>query len=146
MPVFSQRSLARLATCHPDLQTLLLDVIKTHDCTILEGARPREKQAEYRASGRSKVSWPNSNHNVDGVRRTTSWAVDVAPYPIDWHDHARFVAFARYVLATAKALRAQGRMTYEVRWGGDWDRDGDHRDERFFDGPHFELLGVPDGQ
>jgi peptidoglycan L-alanyl-D-glutamate endopeptidase CwlK len=30
-----------------------------------------------------------------------------------------------------------------MRWGGDWDGDGDTKDERFFDGPHFELvLGV----
>jgi hypothetical protein len=25
------------------------------------------------------------------------------------------------------------------RWGGDWDKDGDHKDERFSDGNHFEM-------
>lgn len=26
------------------------------------------------------------------------------------------------------------------RWGGDWDKDGDHKDERFQDGNHFEMI------
>jgi|688.fasta_scaffold222495_3 hypothetical protein len=25
------------------------------------------------------------------------------------------------------------------RWGGDWDKDGDFKDERFLDGNHFEM-------
>ena len=25
------------------------------------------------------------------------------------------------------------------RWGGDWDRDGDFKDEKFMDGNHFEM-------
>ena len=26
-----------------------------------------------------------------------------------------------------------------IRWGGDWDKDYDEKDERFRDLPHFEL-------
>lgn len=26
------------------------------------------------------------------------------------------------------------------RWGGDWDKDGDHWDEKFSDGNHFEMV------
>ena len=29
-----------------------------------------------------------------------------------------------------------------LRWGGDWDRDFDLKDQRFNDYPHFELHGV----
>jgi hypothetical protein len=25
------------------------------------------------------------------------------------------------------------------RWGGDWDKDGDYKDESFLDGNHFEM-------
>ena len=42
-------------------------------------------------------------------------------------------------------MLADGRMTYAVRWGGDWDGDGDWRDERFLDMPHYELVGVESG-
>ena len=39
MPKFSDKSAARLATCHPDIQAVLNEVIKYRDCTILEGVR-----------------------------------------------------------------------------------------------------------
>jgi peptidoglycan L-alanyl-D-glutamate endopeptidase CwlK len=26
-----------------------------------------------------------------------------------------------------------------IRWGGDWDSDGEYDDEKWRDGPHFEL-------
>ena len=28
-----------------------------------------------------------------------------------------------------------------IRWGGDWDRDSQFWDERFFDGAHYEWIG-----
>lgn len=138
MPSFSARSAARLAECHPDLQLLMSDVIKTHDFTVLCGARSKAEQDEAVAKGNSKARWPSSNHNVDGVRRKTSWAVDIAPYPIDWQDHARFEALAAYVKATAKALLEQGRMKHRLAWGGDW--------YSLVDMPHFELVGVAGGE
>ncbi len=39
MPEFSNTSKARLATCHPDIQEVMNEVIKYFDCTILEGYR-----------------------------------------------------------------------------------------------------------
>ena len=44
MPEFSQKSLNKLNQCHPDLQRLFLEVIKEHDCTIIEGYRTKEDQ------------------------------------------------------------------------------------------------------
>ena len=62
-----------------------------------------------------------------------SLAVDVAPYPIDWLDRDRFVFFAGFVLGMAT------QMGITLRLGIDW--NGDHHfNERFFDGPHFELV------
>lgn len=152
MPSFSTRSAGRLAECHPDLQALLHEVIRYTDCTIICGARSKAEQDEAKRKGWSQVAWPNSNHNVDGVKRRTSWAVDVAPYfkdvsgGIDWKDVPAFAVFAGRVLETARRLKAEGRMTYEVRWGGDWDSDGRTKDHRFFDGPHIELVGVAAGE
>jgi len=143
MPSFSRRSRSNLAECHSDLQVLFAEVIKTHDCSVICGERPRAEQDTCVAKGTSKANWPNSKHNVDGVKRKTSWAADAPPYPIDWDDRDRFEDFAAFVLKTAVRLRAEGKMTYEVRNGGDWDRDGIFDD---WDMPHFELVGVPDGE
>jgi peptidoglycan L-alanyl-D-glutamate endopeptidase CwlK len=52
-------------------------------------------------------------------------AADLAPYPLDWNDTARFEALAKVVLACAK------RLGVPLTWGGDW--------KRFKDFPHFEL-------
>ena len=69
-------------------------------------------------------------------------AVDVAPYPIDWHDQRRFDYFAGHVMATAKLLHYEGFMRHRVRWGGDWNNDGQLRDNEFNDLVHFELMGI----
>ena len=146
MPRFSNRSATRLGECHADLVALFLEVIKHRDCSVLCGARSKADQDKAVAERRSNALWPSSNHNVDGVRRVTSWAVDVSPYPIDWENLERFAGFATFVQETAKRMLSDGRMTHAIRWGGDWDLDGDWKDERFLDMPHFEILGVEPGQ
>jgi hypothetical protein len=30
-------------------------------------------------------------------------------------------------------------LNTDNRWGGDWDKDGDYKDETFHDGNHFEM-------
>jgi hypothetical protein len=30
-------------------------------------------------------------------------------------------------------------LNTDNRWGGDWDKDGDYKDESFLDGNHFEM-------
>ena len=85
MPYYSTRSATRLAECHADLQALFNEVIKHRDCSILCGARSKEDQDTAVAEGRSKAAWPTSNHNVDGAKRVTSWAVDAG----DRRRHAR---------------------------------------------------------
>jgi len=29
----------------------------------------------------------------------------------------------------------------KLRWGGDWNQDRKSKDEKLFDGPHFEIIG-----
>lgn len=129
MPSFSKKSKDKLSTCHPKLQKVFNEVIKTIDCTIIEGIRTKETQEEYVRTGRSKTM--NSYHleQPDGF----SHAVDVAPYPIDWSDKARFALFAGYVLRVAE------EMNVDLTWGGDWDGDWKVKEHSFFDGPHFQL-------
>ena len=130
MPAFSEKSLAKLATCDPLLQRVFREVVQNFDCTILEGHRDEARQNQMVAEGKSQVRWPDGKHNT-----VPSCAVDVTPYPIQWDDRERQTLFAGYVLATAKA------MGVKLRWGGDWDRDTEVRDNTFDDLVHFELTG-----
>jgi len=134
MPSFSVKSMNKLATCDPRLQEILMEVVKNYDCTILEGHRSIERQAELYKSGRSKVKL--GKHNAD-----PSLAVDVAPYPIPdkWGENnhkekAKFYHFAGYVKGVAEM------MGIRVRFGGDWDQDNDFDDQSFDDLVHFELI------
>ena len=129
MPSFSRISEARLLTAHPDLQELFKEVIKELDFSVLYGHRDEDDQAEAFRTGASTKRWPDSKHN-----QVPSLAVDVAPFPVDWNDLARFARLAGYVerVAWEKAI--------PIRWGGDWDQDGWTKDERLVDMPHFELM------
>lgn len=123
-----------LDQCHPKIQRLIREVDRrlmkrgTMDLTVTCGHRGEKEQNEAYASKRSTKQWPDSLHNM-----LPSPAVDVAPYPIDWNDTARFARLAGYIQAVADDL------DIEIRWGGDWDQDGRTADERFVDMPHFEL-------
>jgi peptidoglycan L-alanyl-D-glutamate endopeptidase CwlK len=68
------------------------EVIKHFDCTILEGHRGKEAQNEAVRTGKSKVRWPNGNHN-----KSPALAVDVAPWPVNWQDRERFYYFGGFV-------------------------------------------------
>lgn len=128
VPSYSNSSRNKLATCNHRLRKVFNEVIKTYDCTILEGFRDQETQDEYYRTGKSKLQWPKGKHNKQPSR-----AVDVAPYPIDWNDTKRFYHFAGYVMGIAES------MDVKLRWGGDWDGDLDLNDQTFMDLVHFEL-------
>ena len=129
MPSFSERSHAALSTCHPELRRLFYEVIRHWDCTVLEGVRSEEQQAENVRRGVSKTLASKHLKQPDGWAH----AVDVAPFPVDWQDTERFRAFGGFVLGVAAI------MGVPIRWGGDWDGDRTFKDESFVDLPHFEL-------
>lgn len=116
---FSGRSAENLSEAHPDLQRLFTAVLAVADCTILCGYRNERSQTEAYRSGKSQLPWPKSKHN-----QKPSLAVDVAPYPINFADIARFKAFADVVKMCAKQLGIA------VEWGGDWS---------WKDYPHWQL-------
>jgi hypothetical protein len=130
VPTFSDKSAEKLATCHPDLQRLFNEVIKSVDCTVLEGHRGKERQEEAYKNGYSKTPWPESKHNSIPSR-----ACDVVKYPVDFKsaDARDYYFLAGYVLSTAE------RLGIKIRWGGDWDSDRNLKNQKFYDLPHFEL-------
>ena len=128
MAKFGKRSRRNLVGAHKDLQRLFNEVVKTFDCAVLCGHRNSREQDRAFHEGRSKLRFPNSNHNS-----LPSLAVDVVPWPIDWEDKNRSHHFAGFVRGMANC------MGLEIRWGGDWDGDFNLRDQSFIDLPHFEL-------
>ena len=108
MPHFSESSLRKLRTCHSYLQELFGEVIKLWDCKVIEGKRSTARQADLLIDGSTTIEF--SRHNVTPL----SWAVDVAPYPVDWNDLKRFYHLAGIVLGLAAS------MGIPIRWGGNW--------------------------
>lgn len=100
--------------------------------TVLEGLRNLETQKKYLKAGKTKTL--KSKH-LEGR------AVDIAPYPVDWNNLARFYYLAGMMKAYGYA------MGFKIRWGGDW--DGDNKfgtrgkytgKETFKDLVHFEII------
>ena len=124
MPHFGKRSKRRLKGIHPKLVSVLNELVKIMDVTVIEGIRSKERQLELLEKGATKVKY--SKH-MDGK------AVDLAPYPIDWKDRDRFHYMGGMFRGIAKQLNVS------VRWGGDWDSDGEVKDNGFDDLVHVEL-------
>jgi peptidoglycan L-alanyl-D-glutamate endopeptidase CwlK len=132
MPKFSIASEVQLASCDKRLQAIAREAIKYYDFSVVEGHRGKLAQEAAFAKGASKLHWPHGNHNA-----TPSRAYDLAPWPVDWSEgqlpHARFAILAGVILVCAVQLGTR------IRWGVDWNRNWDPRDETFLDWGHFEL-------
>lgn len=134
MPRFGKLSKARLSTCHEDLQTVMNEVIKYIDISVICGHRGEVEQNAAFDSGNSKVRYPNSKHNSN-----PSMAVDICTYPIVWEDVKQHYYVAGYVKATADRLYQDGKISHKVRAGADWNKNYVVSDETFYDVFHFEL-------
>ena len=121
---FGRKSKERLKGVDARLVNVLNELIKIMDVTIIEGLRSEERQKELLAKGATKVKY--SKH-MEGK------AVDLAPYPIDWENRDGFHYMGGMVRGIGKQLGVK------IRWGGDWDSDGDVKDNGFDDLVHVEL-------
>ena len=124
MPRFGKRSKQRLKGVDTKLVNVLNELVKIMDVTIIEGLRSQERQNELVAKGASKTKY--SKH-IQGK------ALDVAPYPIDWNDRDRF----HYMGGMVRGIGQQ--LGVNIRWGGDWDSDGETKDNSFDDLVHVEI-------
>tara|TARA_R100001509_G_C4738285_1_gene172312 strand:- start:43 stop:423 length:381 start_codon:yes stop_codon:yes gene_type:complete len=124
MPKFGKRSKERLRGVDTKLVNVLNELIKIMDVTIIEGLRSEQRQEKLLKEGLTKTKF--SKH-IEGK------AVDLAPYPIDWNDRDRFHYMGGMIRGIAKQLNVP------VRWGGDWDGDGETKDNQFDDLVHVEI-------
>lgn len=126
---YSSRSRINLSQCDKRLQELFSSIIESIDCTIITGHREQQAQDDLYYQGKSQVMFPHGKHNI-----LPSKAVDAAPYPIDWKDRERATLFAGFVLGSAT------ERGIKLRWGGDWNKDWQVKDNNFDDLWHFELV------
>lgn len=132
---FGPASEANLKGCDPQLIRLARAVIIYRDCAVIEGYRNEEKQNAAFRAGLSHRKWPDSKHNVK-----PSDAIHIVPYNanrdphVDWDNKEEWYIFGGFVLGIA----AQNDIS--VRWGGDWNGNGDPRDQTLHDLAHWELI------
>jgi len=130
MPRFGKRSKERLKGVDSRLVSVLNEVVKYFDITVIEGLRSQKRQNKLVAEGKSKAKF---GKHVQGK------AVDIAPYPIDWNARDDFHYLGGFVLGVAS------RMGIDVRWGGDWSDSSlsknarTTKDNNFDDLVHFEI-------
>lgn len=141
---YGNKSFKKLETCHPILRSIAFKtlLVSPYDITIVHGWRGEELQNYLYSENVSKVKFPNSRHNktndpviVDS--HTLSDALDFAPYvnnTIYWNDTHVFSVIAGCFMSVAKG------MGYTLRWGGDWDSDGQTTDQSFMDWGHLEMV------
>lgn len=124
---FSQSSKDKLRGVHSDLVKVAnLAISKSDiDFKVIEGVRSKDRQAYLFKQGATKTM--NSRH-------LTGHAIDIVPVPLDWKNSDSFKKVADAMFSASKELKIP------IRWGGDWNRNGRSDDEKFYDGPHFELL------
>ena len=147
----------KLSTCHPDLQLIVIESIKvsTIDFGVAQGERTVEQQQQYFNDGKSKINpkaydslkelLSKAKHIVDGEIRILSDAVDLYAYvnnSANW-EVKNLCFIGGVITSTAKRLLSEGRISHELRWGGNWDMDGEIiTDQNFQDLPHFELIKI----
>lgn len=128
MPTFGSKSKAALAKCHPLLQAIANEAIKEIDFMVLDSTRGRVDQERAFAGGKSKARFGQSAHNY-----VPAIAFDLFPAPYDWNNTKAFNDLAVVILRIAKAKGTP------LRWGGDWNMDGNKTTSDAWDKPHFEL-------
>ena len=141
---FSVTSLVRAKGVHSDLIRVTALALQRSKVDFMVGRdggrRSMGRQKELKAEGNSKTlnskhlpqhNYENEEHN--GV----SHAIDLWPIvngKVPWKDYSAFKSVAEAMFSSAIDLGV------ELRWGGDWDRDGSSDDEHWLDLPHFELV------
>ena len=151
MPVFSESSNKRLATCHPDLVVVAYEAIKYVDYGIAVGARGKIDQNNAYKHGLSKTPWPQSKHNARIILpddekdeypdlRELSEAFDFFPSPTDWKILWPFAYVAGVIMTIGDQLYREGKIKHKLRSGGNWDMDYQIVKQPFNDLGHIELV------
>lgn len=138
MPNFGTASKAALKKCHPLLRAIAEEAIKEIDFKVLDATRGRLAQEKAFRQGNSKARFGDSAHNY-----VPAIAFDLFPAPYIWPDDTTKTAEQRkqarqaFIDLSKVILRIGKEKGTPLRWGGDWNMDGNLSDG--WDMPHFEL-------
>lgn len=135
---FGKASHDAMRSVHPDLVRVMGRALAfgLMDFSLSEGERSVEKQLHYHNIGRSQVKFGKHQIQTDGWAH----AIHAVPYPSEingvnvWDDHPRFARLAGMIQVAAWMEGVR------VRWGGDWDGDGNNADSSLNDMAHWELV------
>lgn len=158
-----KKSRDSLKGVHPDLKRLAYEMNRRidqekkrrggdykFDFSIRDGQRSEKAQTKAFDSGNSKVQFPDSKHN-----KKPSEAIHFLPSPVRWPQLIDFNATKKEIKKKIKIYSKQlGRfyqlagfvqavatdLNIKIRWGGDWNRDGDIMDQNFDDLAHWEVV------
>ncbi|WP_298751806.1 hypothetical protein [uncultured Arcobacter sp.] len=116
------------------------------DYQVIETLRSHERQMSLYSSGsNTKVKVSKHEANDQGL----SEAVDIAPKDNMWDESPDMLM--RYAVMFGRMDSIFNLMkewntgvtipdNCYLRWGRDWDRDGEYNDQTFNDYPHVELI------
>lgn len=140
MPVFSKESLENIATCHPLLQMVAFESIRSTDFKIVYGRRTVAEQLSLMRRGLSKVKDPRSSLHVADSPELAR-AFDAAPYVsgrgvVDGN-HKGDLRYFYYMIGQIR--RTAFDLDVPIQSGGDWDKDGNFDDQSFNDLYHIQL-------
>ena len=131
---FGERSEYNLESCSFFVTSLLREALALGimDFAVIEGFRNEAKQNRLYESNKSKVKWPYGKHNC-----TPSKAADCVPWingRVSWNE-LHCCVLSGIIQSAARILKL------EIRWGGNWDRDGEPiTDQDFQDLVHYEEV------
>lgn len=155
--VLGSRSRSNMVGLDPRLSRVILRAAQMatpeEDFMVIEGVRSTTRMWELWGKGRTigqcvnagvpskyakpneaKVTWLKnplmSNHRM---QQMGGKAADMVPFPVDWKDTARFDRLNDLM------MRAAAAEDVKIRWGADWDQDGNPRERGETDSPHWEL-------
>lgn len=130
MRTWSRKSQAVRNSLCCELVLLVDDLLYYMDVSLTTGHRNKQDQNDLYPVF-TKVRWPNGKHN-----RLPSKAVDMQPYPYPKSENSLRAALG--YMAGLSTLIAE-RHGFKIRWGGDWNRNGDVTDQEFNDLFHIEV-------
>ena len=119
------------AQLHPQVQEVVDFILhNVCDISLITGHRDEATQNSLYPQF-TKVRWPNGKHNS-----YPSLAVDLQPYPYppteqELREQLSYIA--------GRVVQWGLENNIDIRWGGDWDSDGDIVDNKFDDLFHFEV-------
>ena len=132
MNVWGRGSQRNLSSVRAELQDIADAVLQIRDHSVIEGHRDEATQNRYYEEGVSKLQYPDSKHNA-----YPSNAIDIQPYPYPATEQA---LREDLTLLAGLYIGVAAERGLVLRWGGDWDRDGETGDNNFDDLFHIEIV------